>query len=67
MKKLLFIAVLCAAAGSMGCYGGVKNIGEVGVYYKPPYSRSAPHSLSRSVSIHETFYRTHPNEYPFWY
>ena len=66
MNKLLFISVLCVAVGSMGCYGGMRNVGEIGVYYKPPYSRPVPHSSPQPISTHEAFYRTHPKEYPFW-
>jgi hypothetical protein len=66
--KVVVIALLLALLASLsGCYVGGQNVGQVGFYYQPPYTRPKPPPSSEYIIAPPVTYVTSPAVYPFWY
>ncbi len=67
MKARVFLLIVLAVLSVSGCYVGSRNLGEVGVYYTPPYTRSQSESYPRWIEAPEVGSREYPSAYPYWY
>lgn len=67
MKTVVFVLLLALLASVSGCYVGGQNVGQVGIYYQPPYTRPEPPNSSEYIVAPPVNYVTSPTVYPFWY
>jgi hypothetical protein len=67
MKRIVFLALTVFLFSLSGCYMGIRNVGEVGVYYNPPYARDGILVYPDWIPVRDTDYKPYSSLYPFWF